>query len=151
MALNYFLLAFLPLSPRSAAKPLLTCVALPPLYLYLFFFFLPVPPLSCFISPEMICLNKADEGTFKHLNWNQSPGALPADGTTCQDLNGISNLREHVRAGQDGAGGGSLFDPAAANEAQCPDDEHQPGLGSLNTGRSSKGMSIFSKYSFLPM
>jgi zinc transporter 1/2/3 len=89
----------------------------------------------------MICLDKADEGAFKHLSWNQSPGALSADGTTCQDLNGISNLREHVGAGQDGAGGGSLFDPMAASEAQCPDDEYEPRRGALNAGRLSKGWS----------
>ncbi|KAI9163145.1 Zinc-regulated transporter [Paramyrothecium foliicola] len=89
----------------------------------------------------MICLNKADEGSFKHLFYNQSPPALAADGTTCQDLNGISNLREHVKAGQDGAGGGSLFDPTASNETQCPDDQ-QPGLGVPNMGRRwPKGLS----------
>lgn len=54
----------------------------------------------------MICLNKADEGTFRHLGYNQSPPALSADQTTRQDLNGISNLREYVAASQDDASGG---------------------------------------------
>lgn len=53
----------------------------------------------------MICLSKADEGTFRHLEYNQSPRPLAAEHTTRQDLNGISNLREHVAAGQDGDGG----------------------------------------------
>jgi solute carrier family 39 (zinc transporter), member 1/2/3 len=53
----------------------------------------------------MICLSKADEGTFRHLEYNQSPRSLAAEHTTRQDLNGIANLREHVAAGQDGDGG----------------------------------------------
>ncbi|UNI23144.1 hypothetical protein JDV02_008980 [Purpureocillium takamizusanense] len=55
----------------------------------------------------MICLNKADEGTFRHLSFNQSPPALAPGHTTRQDLNGIANLREFVAAGQDADGGGS--------------------------------------------
>ncbi|EFY93336.1 plasma membrane zinc ion transporter, putative [Metarhizium acridum CQMa 102] len=54
----------------------------------------------------MICLNKADEGSFRHLTYNQSPPALAANQTTRQDLNGISNLREYVAANQDDASGG---------------------------------------------
>ncbi|TWU76205.1 hypothetical protein ED733_003760 [Metarhizium rileyi] len=54
----------------------------------------------------MICLNKADEGSFRHLTYNQSPPALAANQTTRQDLNGISNLREYVAASQDDAFGG---------------------------------------------
>lgn len=53
----------------------------------------------------MICLSKAEEGAFRHLEYNQSPRPLAAESTTRQDLNGISNLREHVAAGQDGDGG----------------------------------------------
>ncbi|GJN75959.1 hypothetical protein PLICBS_010070 [Purpureocillium lilacinum] len=53
----------------------------------------------------MICLNKADEGTFKHLSFNQSPPALAPSHTTRQDLNGIANLREFVAGGQDVNGG----------------------------------------------
>ncbi|KAJ6436363.1 plasma membrane zinc ion transporter [Purpureocillium lavendulum] len=49
----------------------------------------------------MICLNKADEGTFKHLSFNQSPPALAPSHTTRQDLNGIANLREFVAGGQE--------------------------------------------------
>ncbi|KAM5355187.1 hypothetical protein ACJ41O_001833 [Fusarium nematophilum] len=56
----------------------------------------------------MICLSKADETFYRHLSWNQSPSPLAATHTTRQDLNGISNLREHVDAGQDdGSGGGN--------------------------------------------
>ena len=53
----------------------------------------------------MICLSKAEEGAFRHLEFNQSPRPLAAESTTRQDLNGISNLREHVAAGQDGDDG----------------------------------------------
>jgi hypothetical protein len=56
----------------------------------------------------MICLNKAEEGTFRHLTYNQSPPALAANQTTRQDLNGISNMREYVAAGQDDASGGGM-------------------------------------------
>lgn len=59
----------------------------------------------------MICLSKADENAFRHLTWNQSPPSLASSHTTRQDLNGISNLRELVDAGQDdGAGIGSNGD-----------------------------------------
>ena len=54
----------------------------------------------------MICLNRADEGSLRHLTYNQSPPALAANQTTRQDLNGISNLREYVAASQDDASGG---------------------------------------------
>ncbi|KAM3555246.1 hypothetical protein MY1884_005697 [Beauveria asiatica] len=53
----------------------------------------------------MICLSKADEHSLRHLSFNQSPPALSASQTTCEDLNGISNLREHVAADQDDGGG----------------------------------------------
>ncbi|PMB71092.1 Zinc-regulated transporter 2 [Beauveria bassiana] len=55
----------------------------------------------------MICLSKADEHSLRHLSFNQSPPALSASQTTCEDLNGISNLREHVAADQDDGGGGN--------------------------------------------
>ncbi|KAM3473270.1 hypothetical protein MY8738_008453 [Beauveria namnaoensis] len=55
----------------------------------------------------MICLSKADEHSLRHLSYNQSPPALSAKQTTCEDLNGISNLREHVAADQDDGGGGN--------------------------------------------
>lgn len=86
----------------------------------------------------MICLSKADEGTFRHLEYNQSPGPLAAKHTTRQDLNGISNLREHVAAGQDGdggcngAGGASDMDEKLRHGGQPPG----PGRGPLSdTGR----------------
>ncbi|KAM0251834.1 hypothetical protein ACHAP5_001497 [Fusarium lateritium] len=54
----------------------------------------------------MICLSKADEAFYQRLTWNQAPSPLAATHTTRQDMNGISNLREHVDAGQeDGSGG----------------------------------------------
>jgi hypothetical protein len=71
----------------------------------------------------MICVSKADEASFKHLAWNQSPNPLAAHQTTREDLNGISNLREHVGAGQDtgGVAGGPMF--AALGEKQEIDFE----------------------------
>ncbi|KHN94550.1 Zinc/iron permease [Metarhizium album ARSEF 1941] len=67
----------------------------------------------------MICLDKADEGSLRHLTYNQSPPALAANQTTRQDLNGISNLREYVAASQDdasGAGTGGMLGEAAFND-----------------------------------
>ncbi|KAK2676477.1 Zinc/iron permease [Fusarium oxysporum f. sp. vasinfectum] len=55
----------------------------------------------------MICLSKADESFYQRLTWNQAPSPLAAMNTTRQDLNGISNLREHVDAGQDDGSGGT--------------------------------------------
>ncbi|KAJ6442644.1 plasma membrane zinc ion transporter [Purpureocillium lavendulum] len=74
----------------------------------------------------MICLNKADEGTFKHLSFNQSPPALAPSRTTRQDLNGIANLREFVAGGQDvNAGGASAT--GSTGEKEGPDVwNHEP-------------------------
>ncbi|KAF4991619.1 hypothetical protein FGRMN_7738 [Fusarium graminum] len=55
----------------------------------------------------MICLSKADEAFYQRLTWNQAPSPLAASHTTRQDMNGISNLREHVDAGQDDGSGGT--------------------------------------------
>ncbi|OAA62267.1 Zinc/iron permease [Cordyceps fumosorosea ARSEF 2679] len=55
----------------------------------------------------MICLSKADEHALRHLSFNQSPPALAPGQTTCEDLNGMANLREHVAADQDDGGGGN--------------------------------------------
>ncbi len=55
----------------------------------------------------MICLSKADEHSLRHLSFNQSPPALSSAQTTCEDLNGMANLREHVAADQDDGGGGN--------------------------------------------
>ncbi|GAB0144802.1 hypothetical protein EsHS_00005259 [Epichloe bromicola] len=87
----------------------------------------------------MICLNKADEGTFRHLAYNQSPPALASNATTRQDLNGISNLREYVAASQDGVSGGSpggMLGQAALDEKLHR--EVQPGNAAVlapNAGR----------------
>ncbi|QPG95195.1 hypothetical protein C2857_007814 [Epichloe festucae Fl1] len=87
----------------------------------------------------MICLNKADEGTFRHLAYNQSPPALASNATTRQDLNGISNLREYVAASQDGVSGGSpggILGQAALDEKLHR--EVQPGNAAVlapNAGR----------------
>ncbi|KAH7313530.1 ZIP zinc transporter-domain-containing protein [Stachybotrys elegans] len=92
----------------------------------------------------MICLDKPAETAFKHLAYNQSPPALSADHTTCQDLNGISNLREHVKAGQDGSGGGGggLYQGAASEDLQCHGHQHpSPDPASPGAGRWSKGLS----------
>lgn len=73
----------------------------------------------------MICLSKADEDTFRRTTWNQAPSPLASKHTTCQDLNGISNLREHVEAGQAdggcGGAGGGLFDPSSVGDTRGGD------------------------------
>lgn len=97
----------------------------------------------------MICLSKADEKSFRHLSFNQSPAALAAKHTTRQDLNGISNLREHVESCQDagdgnGDGDGSFgamaSDGRAAREAQAPRTEKSdPGTGRWSQGTFFSG------------
>lgn len=81
----------------------------------------------------MICLSKADERSLRHLTFNQSPGPLAAEHTTRQDMNGISNLREHVAADQDDDSGGGLLNSADTDEKW----HHQglsPGPGHLSDG-----------------
>ena len=89
----------------------------------------------------MICLSKADESFYRHLTWNQSPSPLAASHTTRQDLNGISNLREHVDADQDdGSGGsnGSLLG-ACDDSNQSGNKATEPEKGSPNdAGRLSR-------------
>ncbi|KAF4595413.1 Zinc/iron permease [Ophiocordyceps camponoti-floridani] len=69
----------------------------------------------------MICLNKADEAFSRHLAFNQSPPALAPNRTTRQDLNGISNLRQYVAAGQDL---GPDQDPFVGSSRARPDTDH---------------------------
>ncbi|KAI8267575.1 hypothetical protein K4K56_004483 [Colletotrichum sp. SAR 10_98] len=54
----------------------------------------------------MNCPSRTDECTLEHPDWNQNPPFLAPDLTTCEDLNGIANAREH-RRGTDGTGDGS--------------------------------------------
>lgn len=42
----------------------------------------------------MNCPSRVDEDVLEHPDWNQSPPYLASDLTTCQDLNGIANIRE---------------------------------------------------------
>ncbi|KAL4938800.1 hypothetical protein BDV06DRAFT_214803 [Aspergillus oleicola] len=46
----------------------------------------------------MNCPSRTDD-TLPHDDWNQNPPFLAPDLTTCQDLNGISNVREFKDAG----------------------------------------------------
>lgn len=88
---------------------------------------------------KMICLSKADEGSLRHLKWNQSPPPLAAQHTTCQDLNGMANLREHIGAGledSDGGGGGLL---GADSGGQLHDENHRVKPGPLDAGRWYRG------------
>ncbi|KAG8667544.1 hypothetical protein FPOAC2_12712 [Fusarium poae] len=89
----------------------------------------------------MICLSKADESFYQRLTWNQAPSPLAASHTTRQDLNGISNLREHVDASQDdgsgGTAGGLLNGHDDSNQAGSHPTE--PFKGSLkDAGRQSR-------------
>lgn len=96
----------------------------------------------------MICLDKADEGSFKHLTWNQSPPALAPGQTTRQDLNGMANLREFVAAGQDdldgGGGGGMLGAGAAGSDDKMTREARRPGpvAAAPDAGRWFAGASI---------
>jgi hypothetical protein len=84
----------------------------------------------------MICLSKADEDTFRRSTWNQAPSPLAAKHTTRQDMNGISNLREHVEAGQAdggcGCAGGGVFDPSSSGDKQGGDDNESLPVSSAN-------------------
>lgn len=76
----------------------------------------------------MICLSKADDKSVRHLSFNQSPSPLSASNTTCQDLNGMSNLREYVDAGvEDGGGGGTQLGETALDE-KLRREMYSPGL-----------------------
>ncbi|PHH77095.1 hypothetical protein CDD82_3672 [Ophiocordyceps australis] len=55
----------------------------------------------------MICLNKADQASVRHLAYNQNPPALSAAHTTRHDFNGLANLCPLVAAGQEGSGTGA--------------------------------------------
>ncbi|KAI6383294.1 hypothetical protein MCOR25_000214 [Pyricularia grisea] len=55
----------------------------------------------------MNCPSRTDEPPLTdHPTWNQNPPFLSGDLTTCQDLNGIANAREH----RDGSGGAAVAD-----------------------------------------
>lgn len=93
----------------------------------------------------MICLSKADEHAVRHLSYNQSPPPLAASHTTCQDLNGISNLREYVSADQDegGGGGGGLFGAAALDEKLRRESQADgPDIAAEDAGRWLPGTTI---------
>ncbi|KAI9742080.1 MAG: hypothetical protein M1834_000470 [Cirrosporium novae-zelandiae] len=49
----------------------------------------------------MNCPSRNDD-TILHPTWNQSPPLLTSDLTTCQDLNGIANIREQRETGSNG-------------------------------------------------
>lgn len=99
----------------------------------------------------MICLSKADEQYNRHLSWNQTPSPLASTSTTRQDLNGISNLREHVEAGQDDGNGGILggLSGSGNEKNQLLNHSSQPDDASLgDAGRLSRdaGMCWVSLY-----
>ncbi|GKU05079.1 unnamed protein product [Fusarium langsethiae] len=89
----------------------------------------------------MICLSKADESFYQRLTWNQAPSPLAASHTTRQDLNGISNLREHVDAAQDDGSGGTAGSLLNGHDDSNQAGSHpaEPFKGSLkDAGRQSR-------------
>lgn len=102
----------------------------------------------------MICLDKADEANFRHLAWNQSPPALAAHHTTREDLNGISNKRQYVAAGQHDAHGGgadSPLGPGAASDHGARQCGCRPGseAAAPGAGRWFDGMSLMPLLGYL--
>ncbi|KAF4454975.1 hypothetical protein F53441_2632 [Fusarium austroafricanum] len=98
----------------------------------------------------MICLSKADESFYQRLTWNQAPSPLAAMHTTRQDLNGISNLREHVDAGQDDGSGGTSGSLLNSHDESNNAGSHpsEPFVGSSkDAGRLSRisGLSSYLK------
>ncbi|ATY63671.1 plasma membrane zinc ion [Cordyceps militaris] len=95
----------------------------------------------------MICLSKADEHTLRHLSFNQSPPALSPSQTTCEDLNGMANLREHVAADQDDGGGansGLLGADAQDERLQHASRSPEPVSKVAEAGRWLNGPSLSS-------
>ena len=80
----------------------------------------------------MICVSKADENYHKELSWNQAPSPLAPASTTRQDLNGISNLREHVNSGHgDGNGMAEGILGPGGQRNQLRNHSSDPGEGSV--------------------
>ncbi|KAH6684962.1 zinc-regulated transporter 1 [Plectosphaerella plurivora] len=61
----------------------------------------------------MNCPSRTDDITLDHPSWNQSPRFLAPELTTCADLNGNVNRREHREGG---TGDGSLADNQGEND-----------------------------------
>jgi solute carrier family 39 (zinc transporter), member 1/2/3 len=61
----------------------------------------------------MNCPSRTDDITLDHPSWNQSPRFLAPELTTCADLNGNVNRREHRDGGR---GDGSLADNQGEND-----------------------------------
>lgn len=91
----------------------------------------------------MICLDKADERALRHLSWNQSPPALAPRHTTCEDLNGMVNLREHVGSDQDdgdgGGGGTGLHGAGSGDQLHHENYRVKPGPLLGDAGRWYRG------------
>lgn len=86
----------------------------------------------------MNCPSRTDECTLEHPDWNQNPPFLAPDLTTCEDLNGTANAREH-RRGTDGTGDGSDGRGDDMNYQTLPrlqPDRRAPVSGGWNHGES---------------
>ncbi|KIW99537.1 uncharacterized protein Z518_11276 [Rhinocladiella mackenziei CBS 650.93] len=73
----------------------------------------------------MNCPSRTDDAESKHPTWNQNPPFLAADLTTCQDLDGIANSREH-KGGSNEAG--CLLPVVNTNYLEKPPDVAVPAL-----------------------
>ncbi|RDA82807.1 hypothetical protein CP532_1363 [Ophiocordyceps camponoti-leonardi (nom. inval.)] len=102
----------------------------------------------------MICLNKNEDLSSRHLTFNQSPPALSSSRTTRQDLNGISNLRQYVEAGQDPTSSPGLVTGNAADDdfhpLRRPPAPSCHGLASFEMDHASERRFCLSWLSSLP-
>lgn len=80
----------------------------------------------------MNCPSRTDDVEFEHPDWNQNPPFLAADLTTCEDLNGTVNSREHNEDSNDGVDG---LPPAF--KANCFEKPPDPVISLISWARLS--------------
>ncbi|KAF6829817.1 plasma membrane zinc ion [Colletotrichum musicola] len=93
----------------------------------------------------MNCPSRTDETTLEHPDWNQNPPFLAPDLTTCEDLNGKVNAREH-RRGTQGAGDGSDGRGDAMNYHTLPrlhPDRRAAVSGGWTSGSHPRNKSVY--------
>jgi zinc transporter 1/2/3 len=85
----------------------------------------------------MNCPSRTDPETLANPQYNQNPSVLAGDITTCQDLNGISNAREHKV--DTGLLGDSWACPGARRISQPDGDPENPRPGPKGASLTRSG------------
>lgn len=76
----------------------------------------------------MNCPSRTDD-TLLHDEWNQNPPRFAPDLTTCQDLNGIANVRENKDDEKGVAGLENGWNGGYVPNLEVPDTGNHPGSG----------------------